>query len=126
MAAKSKRDVRTGSGSHHDGIVTVPDATNWKPTSGPKVDWPVVVRRIYPSIPEAIAVLFSHGKLEQVCPNCGLEEAASWYCSRCLRESVPAEWRTWADIHPERAAALRARQPAGGFGRKAATVAESV
>ena len=77
--------------------------------------------RIYPPIPPEIFSLLSHGKLEQVCPECGREEAAHWYCSQCLRQMQPTDWRTWAQLHPARAARLRdAALASGGAARFAA------
>lgn len=70
--------------------------------------------RVYPEIPPDIYALLCHGKLEQICPECKREEAAHWYCSRCLRQMVPSDWKTWSQLHPERALALRERAIASG------------
>ena len=32
------------------------------------------------------------GKLEQACPDCGVWEAAGFYCSGCERPMGPADW----------------------------------
>jgi hypothetical protein len=39
-----------------------------------------------------IAEELRQGKLETTCPVCHLWEAASWYCSGCLRRSGPDDW----------------------------------
>lgn len=70
--------------------------------------------RVYPPIPADLYKLLTHGKLDQICPECGREEAAHWYCSLCLCEMGPDDWHTWAELHPERAQALRERALASG------------
>ena len=81
--------------------------------------------RIYPEIPPDIFALLSHGKLEQLCPECGREEAAHWYCSLCFRQMIPTDWQTWSQLHPDRAAALRERAVASGAAERFALVRAS-
>lgn len=61
--------------------------------------------------PETARILAAHarGELEQRCPDCGHEEAAGYSCTRCQRPIDHTVWRTWAQLHPERAAELRER-----------------
>lgn len=36
--------------------------------------------------------LLQRGKLEQVCPGCGRNEAAGSFCTRCYRPTGPDDW----------------------------------
>lgn len=70
-------------------------------------------------VPEDVARKWERGKLEKRCPDCGTEEAATDYCSLCLR---PAHWSefferkpsaaTIANMAKARAALQKARQDA--------------
>lgn len=51
---------------------------------------------------------FAAGLLEQVCPACGIREAAGGYCSTDETPTGPARWRRGAPT-PAQAEAIRAR-----------------
>lgn len=44
------------------------------------------------------------GRLEQVCPACGLREAAGPYCSACLTKTDATDWRKAVLTDAQRAA----------------------
>ena len=54
------------------------------------------------------AALLQAGRLEQVCPACGLREAAGSYCSADAAPTGPADWRRGASRRAQ-GAASRAR-----------------
>ena len=66
--------------------------------------------------------LLREGRLEQTCRSCGRMEAASYYCTGCLRASGEAEWyrngdlKARQDIAGEMPAA-RVKRPRGRPGR---------
>jgi len=52
--------------------------------------------------------LLQAGRLSQVCPDCGLQEAAGAYCTRCLRPMSEQDWQSSA-TEAQQAALARAR-----------------
>jgi len=60
------------------------------------------------------AALLQAGKLSQTCP-CGITEAASSYCTRCLRPMGEADWYRAEASEAQRAALARSR--GAGFGQ---------
>jgi hypothetical protein len=75
-------------------------------------------------LPAAIAKSLQGGKLEQACPDCGVWEAAGFYCSGCDRPMGPDDWYRNGDetrraVAHQKAAAIastRVKRPRGRRG----------
>ena len=79
-------------------------------------------RRVLPPVhvDPATLTLLQQGKLEKACPDCGRWEAASFYCTGCLRPMGPADWYANGDLERRKAALALAPQKAQtpGKGRR--------
>lgn len=57
----------------------------------------------------ALAELHVQGRLSQVCPSCGLSEAAGSHCTACLTRTGGASWRRGEQSEAARVGLARAR-----------------
>jgi hypothetical protein len=63
------------------------------PDTGTRVTGQVESPHPAATLPADIAADLAAGRLEQVCPTCGLREAAGGYCTACATPTGPADWR---------------------------------
>ena len=77
-------------------------------TSGTRVTGQVESPHPAATLPADVAADLLAGKLEQVCPTCGLREAAGGYCTACATPTGPADWRR-GTARQAQGAASRAR-----------------
>ena len=63
-----------------------------------------------------LRALLQAGKLEQVCPTCGIREADGSYCTACATPTGEAHWRRGEMTEAQRLARAT-RAPSGADGR---------
>ena len=93
--------------------VAPPIKTPRPPDGTPRISGTRVRRQVesaHPAVtlPTDIAADLLAGKLEQVCPTCGLREAAGGYCTADGAPTGPADWRR-GTARQAQSAASRAR-----------------